>query len=69
VSNVFGKQLPNIHASSLLPMLAPTCAITCSTAGLLNFRLDSGVRTTGKSESAAHPVWFSAKAEPINAVL
>ena len=69
VSKVLGKQLPNIHASSLLPMEPPICAITCSTAALVNFLLDSGVRTTGKPDSAAQPAWLIARAEPIKAVL
>ena len=53
VSSVLGKQLPNIQASSLLPMDDWTRAMVFSTAGLLNFRFASGMRTTGKPVSDA----------------
>src|SRR5438045_2931487 len=36
-----------------------------SIAGLLNFRLDSGTRTTGKAVSAARPNGLSARLEKI----
>jgi hypothetical protein len=50
---VFGKQLPNIHASSGLPMDDWTRPMVRSTAALLNFRFALGTRTTGKFVSAA----------------
>jgi hypothetical protein len=70
VSSVFGKQLPNIQASSLLRMDDCTCAMVFSTAGLVKRRFASGVRTTGKSFSAASDSdGVSANVEAANEVL
>src|ERR1700679_2520567 len=70
VSSVFGKQLPNIQASSWLPMDDCTRAMVCSTAGLVKRRFARGGRTTGKLVSAAQAgVGSKAMVEAMNEVL
>jgi len=56
VSRVLGKQFSNNQPISLFPMFSLTSRMIFSTAWLLNFRLASGIRTTGKSAPLPPPL-------------